>query len=1015
MCGIAAIFAYQSGAPNVSRDEVIAMRDYMAARGPDGVGEWFSENGRVGLGHRRLSIIDLSPTGAQPMFNEDKSLAIIFNGEIYNYRELRGKLEQSGRRFVSQSDTEVLLHLYDTRGDAMLSEVRGMYAFAIWDGRRNRLFLARDPFGIKPLYYSDDGKTFRVASQIKALLAGGQVDTSIDPAGHVAFFLWGAVPDPFTMYRGISALPAGHTLTISEDGERRTRSFCFIPDILHAAESRSPRRAIGADEQREVLHRALRDSAEHHLVADVPVGVFLSAGRDSSTITALVSESHRDVRTVTLGFREYRGSENDETRLAEVVARNYKTNHQTIWITRDDFEADLEKFFHAMDRPSIDGVNTYFVSLAARRAGLKVALSGLGGDELFGGYPSFRDVPRLVRMMKYFGPVAGAGPTIRAVSSKLLRKFTSPKYAGILEYGSSYPAAYLLRRSLFMPWELPTLLDPDLVREGWRRLNTFAQLAHFCDSLDSARLKISALELCWYMRHQLLRDADWAGMAHSLEIRVPFVDVDLLRALAPLLASQNPPDKRDLADVPQSKLPAEILDRPKTGFSVPVREWLMHESRTSKVESRSTTERGLRGWAKEVYGRFPGSSWVEGTERHFRKSSLPLARRSRRAKKESSRRILVFRIGQLGDTIVSLPAMWAVRRHFPNAHIALLSDRHPGKSYVLASDLLRGAGIFDEFLSYPVSEKGFMLRPGRMVTLLAAVRRRNFDTLVYLAPSNRKPEQIERDRRFFSLAGIKNFIGMRGFSALRPQKTGEPLEEVLPESELLLNRLAASELPVTSDNGHDMDLRLNENEEEQLSFWLGSLGSDGDRSWVAIGPGSKMPAKRWPPERFEQVVAELIREFDIWPVVFGGDEDRIVGDMLIRKWGRGYNAAGALGLRAAAAGLKRCTFFLGNDTGTMHMAAAVGVPCVAIFSSRDHPGRWYPRGEGHRVFRSQIECEGCGLVECIERQMECIKRISANEVLDACREVLRGKAESLKTQSENTQNLKHGKHFVDVV
>ena len=687
MCGIAAIFAYQSGAPNVSRDEVIATRDYMAARGPDGVGEWFSENGRVGLGHRRLSIIDLSPAGAQPMFNADKSLAIIFNGEIYNYRELREKLEQSGRRFVSQSDTEVLLNLYETRGDAMLSGVRGMYAFAIWDARRNQLFLARDPFGIKPLYYSDDGKTFRVASQVKALVAGGQVDTSIDPAGHVAFFLWGAVPDPFTLYRGISALPAGHTLTISEGGERRTRSFCFIPDILHAAESRSPRRTIGADEEREVLHRALRDSAEYHLVADVPVGVFLSAGRDSSAITALVSESHQDVRTVTLGFREYRGSKNDETRLAEVVAKNCKTNHQTIWITRDDFEADLEKFFHAMDRPSNDGVNTYFVSLAARRTGLKVALSGLGGDELFGGYPSFRDVPRLVRIMKYFGPIAGAGPTIRALSCKLLRKFTSPKYAGILEYGSSYPAAYLLRRSLFMPWELPTLLDPDLVREGWRRLNTLSQLAHFCDSLDSARLKISALELCWYMRHQLLRDADWAGMAHSLEIRVPFVDVDLLRELAPLLASRNPPDKRDLAGVPRSKLPAEVLDRPKTGFSVPVREWLMANQR-SEVRGQRSADRGLRGWAKEVYARFPGSTWVEGTEGHFGKSASR-ARPSRRSGKGSPRRILVFRIGQLGDTIVSLPAMWAVRRQFPKAHIALLSDRHPGKSYVLASDLLR--------------------------------------------------------------------------------------------------------------------------------------------------------------------------------------------------------------------------------------------------------------------------------------------------------------------------------------
>src|SRR5437763_1638038 len=329
-----------------------------------------------------------------------------------------------------------------------------------------------------------------------------------------------------------------------------------------------------SQDQLEILHAALRDSAEHHLMADVPVGVFLSAGLDSSTITALVSERHQDVRTVTLGFHEFRGSEQDETRLAEVVARTYKTNHQTIWITRRDFEADIGRLFEAMDRPSIDGVNTYFVSLAAKKTGLKVALSGLGGDELFGGYPSFRDVPRLVRLMKYFPTLRRLGGPIRAVSSKLLRKFTSPKYAGIFEYGSSYPAAYLLRRSLFMPWELPTFLDPDLVREGWKRLNTFDDLAGLCDSLDSPRLKVSAMELCWYMLHHLLRDADWAGMAHSVEIRVPFVDVDLLKKLAPLLVQPNPPTKRDVARSLSSKLPASVLNRPKTGFSVPVREWM---------------------------------------------------------------------------------------------------------------------------------------------------------------------------------------------------------------------------------------------------------------------------------------------------------------------------------------------------------------------------------------------------------------------------------------------------------
>lgn len=599
MCGIAAIFGHNPDAPSVDREELITIRDSMIRRGPDGEGLWISEDRRIGLAHRRLTIVDLTDAGLQPMWSADRNLCVTYNGEIYNYPALRSSLEAKGRQFASNCDTEALLHLYAEKGAEMVHDLRGMYAFAIWDVRERTLFVARDPFGIKPLYYADDGRTIRVASQVKALLAGKHVDTAPEAAGHVGFFLWGSVPDPFTLYRGVSAVPAGHTLTIREGGTIETRCFCFIPDILREAEMavrETPDQSAG---QHEVLHAALRDSAEHHLMADVPVGVFLSAGLDSSTITALVSERHQDVRTVTLGFHEYRGSEQDETRLAEVVARTYNTNHQTIWITRRDFEADAARLFEAMDRPSIDGVNTFFVSLATKRAGLKVALSGVGGDELFGGYPSFHDVPRIANALGFFRGFEKLGRGLRVVTQELIKHFTSPKYAGILEYGSSYPGAYLLRRSLFMPWELPRILDPDLVREGWRRLNTFHELGALCDSLEGERVKVAALELCWYMRQQLLRDSDWAGMAHSLEIRVPLVDVKLLREIAPLLASSSPPAKRDMALSPRVPLPDSILVRPKTGFSVPVRDWLLQS-----FDPLSAGERGLRGWAREVYSRF---------------------------------------------------------------------------------------------------------------------------------------------------------------------------------------------------------------------------------------------------------------------------------------------------------------------------------------------------------------------------------------------------------------------------
>src|SRR3989442_10673379 len=287
MCGIAAIFNYRTGEP-IDRAELTSIRDAMTARGPDGSGNWLSQDGCVGLGHRRLSIIDLSPTGAQPMKNHDGSLVITFNGEIYNYRELRSELEAQRRPFSSQSDTEVLLHLYERDGHEMLQKLRGMYAFAIWDHRKQGLFIARDPFGIKPLYFSDNGKTIRLASQVKALLAGGQIDTAPEAAGHVGFFLWGHVPAPFTLYKGICALPAGHWMWVPQDGPAQVRVFCSIPDILAQAERAevrgrgpedtspqpSPQRGEGAflpssinHHRSSLLASALRDSIRHHLVA----------------------------------------------------------------------------------------------------------------------------------------------------------------------------------------------------------------------------------------------------------------------------------------------------------------------------------------------------------------------------------------------------------------------------------------------------------------------------------------------------------------------------------------------------------------------------------------------------------------------------------------------------------------------------------------------------------------------------------------------------------------------------
>ena len=596
MCGLAGIFAYRTGSPPISDGELLRMREAMVTRGPDGAGLWISEDRQVGLAHRRLAIIDTSAAASQPMSTADSALFIVYNGEIYNYRKLREELRAKGYLFITQSDTEVLLHLYREHGREMVHKLRGMYAFALWDAGKRGLLLARDPFGIKPLYYSDDGTTIRVASQVKALLAGTAVDTSPEPAGHVGFFLWGYVPDPYTLYKGIRALPAGTSLWVGAGGREMPRPFFNLRETLILAEERP--KTVSAGEMRDQLREALLDTVKHHLIADVPVGIFLSSGIDSTTLAALARESGaEELRTVTLAFDEYLNKVEDEAPLAERVAAQLGASHQTRRVTRDEFYLESAHFLAAMDQPTINGLNTYFTSKAAADTGLKVAISGLGGDELFGGYPSYKMVPRTVQWLKPFTLVPWLGTAFRFISSPVLKKHTSPKYAGLLEYGGSYGGAYLLRRGLFMPWELPEILDGELVRKGWEELGTLSCLGETTAGLSSAHLKIVALEMVWYMRNQILRDSDWASMAHSLEVRVPFVDICLLQRLVAHLASHNHPTKRDLSTVSKSGIPAEVFAREKTGFSTPIQGWM-------RDRISSGGERGYRPWARHIYKQY---------------------------------------------------------------------------------------------------------------------------------------------------------------------------------------------------------------------------------------------------------------------------------------------------------------------------------------------------------------------------------------------------------------------------
>jgi asparagine synthase (glutamine-hydrolysing) len=596
MGGINAIYAYRASAPPIDRDELVACRDAMRSRGPDGADAWVSPDGRVGLGHRRLAIIDLSEGGRQPMRRGE--LVIVFNGEIYNYRELRAELADA--EFTSQSDTEVLLRLYERHGEAMLGKLRGMFALALWDGARKRMLLARDPYGIKPLYYADDGGTLRLASQVRALIGTGQVSKQFDPAGAVGFFLRGTVPEPFTMYRAVRSLPAGSYAFVDENGVVERQYFSIAATLRDAVQTAGD---ISDDQRRALVHDAVLESVRYHMVADVPVGAFLSAGIDSTAVVALARESGAaDLQTLTLRFEEYKGRVNDEAPLASLVARQYGVRHEIHDLSLAEFKAELPMIFDAMDQPSVDGLNSYFISKAAHEHGLKVAMSGTGGDELFGGYTSFRDIPRWMPITSVLAKVPRLGDAVHRVNAALARRsrHVSPKMGEIVRYGASWAGAYLVKRGRFLAEELPSVLPEDVAREGLQRLNVLRLIEQaVTPDPGNGYARIAALESSLYLRNQLLRDMDWASMAHSLEVRVPLVDAHLLRKLAPALVTRRERGKQLLACAPDPPLPAAVRNRRKTGFTLPINEWLKEEGRV---------EFGKRSWARKVYDVMFGES-----------------------------------------------------------------------------------------------------------------------------------------------------------------------------------------------------------------------------------------------------------------------------------------------------------------------------------------------------------------------------------------------------------------------
>ena len=470
MCGINGIFAYHYAANPVDRAELVRTRDHMAARGPDGRASGSPRRpGRLRppppVDHRSLGRARSrwrAPTASSSSRSTARSTTT---------GSCAANSRPKGTRFRSQSDTEVLLHLYAEKGEAMVQELRGMFAFAIWDASARALFLARDPYGIKPLYYADDGWTFRFASQVKALLAGGAVSRDAGARRVVGLLSVRqrarALHDRIATIRRCRPVDADGR---SHRGARAARAIHSIAAGLSRGRARHARHGCATPSRPQIARGACSTAFAHHLVADVPVGAFLSAGIDSGALVGLMRDAGQsEIETVTLRSRNSAGSADDEAPLAAEVARTYGTRHTTRIVTKAEFEADLPRILDAMDQPSIDGINTWFVAKAARERGLKVALSGLGGDELFGGYPSFRDVPRWVgALLRCRRRIPGLGGLVRRVGSgrRSRRSRFIPRPPACWSTAAPVAGAYLLRRGLFMPWELDGVLDRELVARG---------------------------------------------------------------------------------------------------------------------------------------------------------------------------------------------------------------------------------------------------------------------------------------------------------------------------------------------------------------------------------------------------------------------------------------------------------------------------------------------------------------------------------------------------------------------
>jgi asparagine synthase (glutamine-hydrolysing) len=552
MCRIAGIISKQLQ-PNEIHEKVKAMCTMLQHGGPDDEGVLLDEKGKLAFGHRRLSIIDLSQNGHQPMADARQKAWITFNGEIYNYQELRSDLLKLGAQFNSLTDTEVILQAYLHWGAASFSKLRGMFAFALYDTDQALTYLVRDTAGIKPLYYSAQNSQLYFASEIRALIAAGISEK--DPGWPIRLLAFGHIPEPYTTLKNVFSLPKGnylrwdhHSATCTISSYKQTPVKNHITDV---------------NEAMHLIKDALTKAVNRQLIADAPLGVFLSGGTDSSLITLLANEQkEQQLKTISIYFNE---KTHNEQAYQRVVLDKIGGQNFSHLVQQHDFEAFFPQVINAMDMPTTDGINTWFISKYAHEDGLKAVLSGIGADELFGGYPSFNRI-KYLKHLKKIKPSLFSG----------LAGFLPDQYKKLTFLANNHPLAdYLLLRGLFSPGDIARLLNADSkqVHDTLFNTNTVPDNLNTYDEEHA-----SWFETNLYMQNQLLRDTDVMSMNHGLEVRVPFLDEDFTTAIASIdtaIRFDDSQPKKLLIDSFKEILPSAIWNRTKMGFSFPLQQWMM--------------------------------------------------------------------------------------------------------------------------------------------------------------------------------------------------------------------------------------------------------------------------------------------------------------------------------------------------------------------------------------------------------------------------------------------------------